>query len=546
MNDPLDYDDEFDARIGVEPQYAEKGDYTSGFALRGKKDVYRKPVSKGVTNRVRKLNHTSALSAVSPFASMGRASRPPLADREVTMEQVHSRTKKDSPTAISLFTGAGGVYTGFAMSGWRNLSAAEFVHNACETLDANYEMRIIWPTEVLIAATQAAKELGIAVAEPVPRVPEDLSAFASMEPALVVVKPSKRYKQNIGSSVEWEATMFRCGLELFRELRERTNRIIYDGLGEHNPDVSYLWGDDIRAMSGTEMLRFMNIAVGEVDCLYGEPPCASFSIVGSRLEGWGKQHKYSEERIQSTRNLFDEYVRLVGEIKPKMLLAENVTGLNSGDEPKKYISDIITALHDKGYNCQTRDLNSCDHESVQSRVRLFIQGVRSDLRIEKTGRQARPAWPVKSKHRYMLRDALEVAADRNTDEQIEAVQLGDREIGRTWDILEVGATPENKQFATYKAHPDAHCPTLTVAGVRDLSAAGVLHPTERRKFTVPEIAVIFGFPKDFTFLGQREQASERLARDVPTPLAYAISVAMRKNLANCTWDTDITADTSVI
>lgn len=528
----------------VDAEYATKGDYSSGKKLRGKKTVYEPAVSNGITNRVRMLNMLGQVD--SPVRDAISANRPPLADKEMTMDQVHARQKEDSPLAISLFTGGGGMFTGFAMSGWRNIVAGEFVNDACETLAANYPMHVIWPTAVLEAATTAAEELGIEVLAPAPRVAADLTELTNLTPALVVEKPSKRYQQDIGRSVAWENTMFRCGVDLFIQLRERTNELVYANLGEYNPEVTYLWGDDVRAMSATEMLKFMNIPVGAVDCVLGGPPCASFSIAGTRLEGWGKQHKYSEERVQSTRTLFDEYVRLVGEIRPKTFIAENVTGLISGPEPRKYTSDIIQALTDKGYICEARVLNAADYECVQARRRLFIQGVRNDLRNKHTGRQARPAWPVKSLNDYVLRDALDAAAPRNTPELVEEVMLRGLEIGRTWDILEIGATPANKQHASYKAHPDAHCQTLTVAGIRDLSAAGILHPTERRKFTVPEIMAIFGYPTDYIFPGKREQASERMGRSVPPIFGKAISAAMRRNLANCTWNEDITADASVI
>ena len=284
-------------------------------------------------------------------------------------------------------------------------------------------------------------------------------------------------------------------------------------------------------MSGTEMLRFMGLEPGEVDCIEGGPPCASFSMAGKREKGWGSQSKYSEERVQSTRNLFDEYIRVVGEIKPKMFVAENVPSLISGEEPRKYAKDIITALTKKGYRCEARVLAASDYECPQKRERLFIQGVRNDLRHKKdTSVPTKPAWPVKSSYSYVLRDALEAAAPRNTQEQIDFAMFNEREIGRTWDVLEQGVSPVNKQYMAIRCHPEQHCPTITVVGARDISGAGPMHPSERRKFTIPEYMAIFGYPTDYKFTGEIPQQSERMARSVPPVLGRAISGAMRRNL----------------
>jgi DNA (cytosine-5)-methyltransferase 1 len=57
--------------------------------------------------------------------------------------------------------------------------------------------------------------------------------------------------------------------------------------------------------------------------------CASFSTAGKRDKAWGQVKKYSDVE-QRTDDLFDEYIRLVDQIRPKVFVAENVEGLMMG------------------------------------------------------------------------------------------------------------------------------------------------------------------------------------------------------------------------
>ena len=59
------------------------------------------------------------------------------------------------------------------------------------------------------------------------------------------------------------------------------------------------------------------ISKGDVDIVIGGPPCQAYSTVGKRL-------------IDDPRGkLFQEYFRVLSEIKPKLFVFENVKGLLS-------------------------------------------------------------------------------------------------------------------------------------------------------------------------------------------------------------------------
>lgn len=156
-------------------------------------------------------------------------------------------------------------------------------------------------------------------------------------------------------------------------------------------------GRDIRQVTGAEVLEQIGLGVGELDLLDGSPPCASFSTAGKREQGWGEVRSYSDTK-QRSDDLFFEYARLVGEIQPRVFVAENVSGLVKGTA-KGYFKLILAELRSKGYRVSARLLDAAWLGVPQSRRRLFFIGVRDDLGLP-------PVFPTPLPYRYTVRDAL--------------------------------------------------------------------------------------------------------------------------------------------
>jgi len=72
---------------------------------------------------------------------------------------------------------------------------------------------------------------------------------------------------------------------------------------------------DIRKMSGSQLLRAIDLKVGELTGLIGGPPCQGFSNIGRRNGNDGRNH------------LFGHFFRLVSQVRPAFFLAENVPGI---------------------------------------------------------------------------------------------------------------------------------------------------------------------------------------------------------------------------
>lgn len=154
---------------------------------------------------------------------------------------------------------------------------------------------------------------------------------------------------------------------------------------------------DIRRVKPADILDATGLKAGELDLLDGSPPCASFSTAGRREDGWGKVKEYSDTR-QRTDDLFFEYARLVKGVRPRVFVAENVSGLVKG-KAKGYFLDILTALKACGYRVRARLLDAQWLGVPQVRQRVIFVGVREDLGLE-------PAFPGPLPYRYSVREAI--------------------------------------------------------------------------------------------------------------------------------------------
>lgn len=344
---------------------------------------------------------------------------------------------------------------------------------------------------------------------------------------------------------------------------------------------------DIRKVQAQDILDVIGMQPGELDVFDGSPPCASFSTAGKREAGWGKVKAYSDTK-QRTDDLFFEYVRLIEGVKPKVFVAENVSGLVKGTA-KGYFLEILAALKGAGYKVTAKLLDAQWLGVPQMRQRIIFIGVRNDL-------NAQPAHPKPLPYRYSVRDALPwimsqrhgkrfgeeewIDADaapaqtvgtqsssgnniNNGAYKVEARAYLDKRgafgndgditnqpaptvlsdsVGTHWIVepeadmtgYAVGAEcptlrpgeQSDRYFQLVRAGIDEPSPAVTQRG-GDSTTASVAHPTERRKFSIAELKRICAFPDDFILTGTYAQQWERLGRAVPPVMMMHIAVTIR-------------------
>jgi len=279
---------------------------------------------------------------------------------------------------------------------------------------------------------------------------------------------------------------------------------------------TYLDPRDIREVTSEEVLAQIKLARGELDVLDGSPPCDSFSECGSREAGWGKV-KNRRGVKQRTDDLFFEYIRLVKEIQPKVFVAENVYGLVTG-KAKGYFLEIFRAIKECNYRVRCKLLDARWLGVPQIRRRVIFIGVRCDLNIE-------PAFPKPLSYYYTIRDAFANLVSNNVPQEISIQKYA---IGKEWQQLRPGQQSQ-RYYNLRREHFDKPCSTIVAEG-GNIGAAGVTHPSEPRKFSIPELKRICSFPDDFILTGSFTQQWERLGNCVPPVMMYYVADTIRREI----------------
>lgn len=116
---------------------------------------------------------------------------------------------------------------------------------------------------------------------------------------------------------------------------------------------------------------------GGIDIVIGGPPCQAYSIAGRVRDEFGMKNDY--------RNyLFESYIKVLEQYKPKAFIFENVPGILSAKPGDRPIIDIIQeSFDDAGYlllpNMSEAIIDFTDYGVPQNRKRIIIFGVRKDI-----------------------------------------------------------------------------------------------------------------------------------------------------------------------
>lgn len=311
---------------------------------------------------------------------------------------------------------------------------------------------------------------------------------------------------------------------------------------ENYPDTLIIPGD-IKKLSGKDFLEKVNLKPGELDLLDGSPPCSAFSMAGSVSHGkgnthadaFGKKKKYSDiEGVENVEDLFFEFLRVAEEIKPKVIIGENVEGLTMG-EAKEYFHKIQNRFEDIGYLVVADVLNSSYYGVPQARKRTFFIAVREDV-AEKVGinfMTMYQLYPEKNDKQTLLGEAINDVVNEDQEEinlLLEKLSI-ETAVGKT--LAKMPKDPD-KVLTGMDYHDKGHhfnlkrcslrkpSPTITAMG-NFPGVAGTCHPLEDRKFTIKELKRIMSLPEDFKLTGKHQQQSERIGRMVPPLMMKALA-----------------------
>ncbi len=196
------------------------------------------------------------------------------------------------PVGLDLFAGAGGFSLGFHEAGWHVAAACEQDVWAALTYLTNLarpgvQIHFLEEEDEERFLRALRKQWGLKVARgPQPRelTDEDLDQLA-------------------------------------RELRDPSKLKGFAGSGwiadqpGHVRGCEHFYLGDVKKLSGERVLADLDLKPGELDCVFGGPPCQGFSNAGKR------------EVMDPRNSLVFEFTRLVREANPKTFVMENVPAM---------------------------------------------------------------------------------------------------------------------------------------------------------------------------------------------------------------------------
>ena len=304
---------------------------------------------------------------------------------------------------------------------------------------------------------------------------------------------------------------------------------------------------DISELSGEQLRKDSGLGDTELDVLFGGPPCQGFSMIGKR-------------RLDDSRNLLlYDFARLVGEVKPRYFVMENVAGLMAG-AAVKVLKSFIRRVKLAGYNVvePVQVLCASDYGVPQKRKRVFILGARKGLPL--------PSYPDASDYaseRPTVWDAIGDIPDLDGIKYLLESDVLKRQLGKSssyasslhndtppWENAADGhnggltgcmrtahtATTIKRFAATLPGanEPVSRFHRLKKDGLANTLRAGTgpehgshtaarpIHPVYHRCITTREAARLHSYPDWFVFHSTKWHGFRQVGNSVPPRLAEAV------------------------
>ncbi len=256
-----------------------------------------------------------------------------------------------------------------------------------------------------------------------------------------------------------------------------------------------------------------------IDILDGSPPCSTFSPAGQREKAWGKNKKFREGQVEQVlSDLFFDYLGLVERLRPKVSIAENVTGMLLGNA-KGYVKGVFQRYRELGYRPQLFMVNAADCGVPQNRRRVFFLAMREDL--------GKPEIKLDLRHRAVsceeaCADLQNLTSDELDDTKPVAVDLN------WWAKTRPG---ENYASAVLRAglpnslwnwirHP-RNRPACTLVATHQC----MRHWSTMRGLTLREFVRLGSFPEDYAFESSN-QGKYMIGMSVPPKMTEAVARAV--------------------
>ncbi|ALU11592.1 modification methylase [Ignicoccus islandicus DSM 13165] len=265
--------------------------------------------------------------------------------------------------------------------------------------------------------------------------------------------------------------------------------------------------EDISKLSS----RVLERLGGTPDVIIGSPPCEPYTAANPKREINPLDRLYKDP----IGRLVLHFIRIVGDLKPKVFVMENVKGLIEGELKRAIANEFKRVGYEKVY---FNVLRAEDYCVPSHRVRVFVSNV-----------------PIKPKpickRPVTVEEALKDLPQPNREwpPNHEPPSLSTKQLKRIAKIKWGGALIHYRGSGgrlypnMVRLHPKKLAPTV-------LGSSRFIHPYENRILTVREQARLMSYPDNFIFLGGRDSQYNQVGESVPPLLAEVIANVVREHL----------------
>jgi len=241
-------------------------------------------------------------------------------------------------------------------------------------------------------------------------------------------------------------------------------------------------------------------AIPDGDVVVGGFPCQGFSCANLRRSA------------QDERNtLYEEFLRVLRGKSPRFFIAENVRGILSLEKGNVF-KMILNDFENCGYRVKYRLFNMADYGVPQHRLRVIIVGQRHDLSNSVAYTFPNPTHakpPIQNGFQpwITIGEALNGIPEPNEKHHLA------NHICSKYKVT-------NRNFTGHRTtDPNKPSPTILARGNGKGGVCAIQHPSNHRRLTVRESAIIQTFPIDFYFHGSLNSMYRQVGNAVPALFA---------------------------
>jgi DNA (cytosine-5)-methyltransferase 1 len=290
---------------------------------------------------------------------------------------------------------------------------------------------------------------------------------------------------------------------------------------------------DIRTVGAEALRDGLALRPGELDLLFGGPPCQPFSQIGKRGGA-----------VDPRASLLFELLRFAEALRPRAILVEQVKGLLG-----PVFDRLLAALRALGYEPTWAVLDAADYGVPQRRQRLILVALRDGGRLAlpdpSHGGPATPHRTVGEALAGLGRRPPRLDGHIPDSSHVDVTPEGQRRRisfvpEGQWLAAQLGAPPEIRQRLTRKDTTKFRRLARSAPSLTLRCGEIFFHPLEDRYLTPREYLRLHGYPDSYRLRGpvrsrsgQARQLDQhrQVANSVPPPLALAVAERVRDAVA---------------